>query len=1093
MGLAFNKKRWRRRILVRVLGVLAVLLMVLGGILVWVVKALPGIAAAEISRLTNTRIELGAFDFHRDASVSIDGLVIRPQSEELFYDDTILRAKNVYARFSLGSLLRLSPRVTEIRVEEFMLDVQCNLDTGRWNVADLWPRTVPGGTGRIPTILLRRGKLRYCKVSGTETDVVMSVPVEAHFGLGATLDDGYTFEIRTSKLSGGYGESALRGSWWSGHFELAGGLSSTDIPSLERAWAVDVLAAELNYDSDGKYDLNLRILDLHSKHSPEVDTFRMMAPTALQQSGPLAAFQRFFARFSPSGTVEEIQLEAHGNLDALGRSEITGKVVCKDVSVRDSRFPYTFDHLSGDVDFTQSKVILNQLSGKHGDVDLRIEGWAKGFGNLRQYQYRITSDRMILDEDLYTALSPERKRLWDAFQPSGQIGVDYRLTRSTPFNKRLSLVIDLNDVTATYQKFPYPLKGLTGRLRFDRDSIFATDLRADGNGGQIRLDGKVTGRKTETPVYYISIDANDIPLDATLSRALPEQYRSLYGRFDVNGLADVRARVFTISDANDGEPTSFLADVSLKKTSLRMDELPLPVSDISAEASVTPDSLSIKKLSGRYGPGQVTLTGGVRLARDGKSRQYSLKIATRETPLDEAVLGLLPESIRTPISMFRPEGAVNLLLDLKRTDSNAPIDYEATVECLGDRICHERFAYPLQDVRGTIAMDATGITFKNMRARPALQSESDLAPLIQADGRVSLADDNYGEVALTLRAHDLLFTDALGDALPSDLAGIYRDLSPRGPFDVNLATVRITGGRAAPKVVELEGLVDFKTCSLHVSGTGVELCGALAIEGLYDPNSGFSEGRVHLAADRFTVKGKDVTDLDADIIYDPNNRKWSANNFMGHCYGGRILGDLEVSRAEKGVLRYLMAVVLNRVSLQEFLLAGKLGEAGERSYSSGLLNATLSLGARIGDGSSRLGLCRVDVADMQVGKVSPLASVLAVLSLTEPTDYTFERMLIESYLRRNKLLISRFDLSGKNLAFTGTGTVNLSEGDVDLTLTARGKRVAAAQPSILQSLTEGLGGAVVRVEVTGKADNPKIETKTLPVIEDSLSILGAPR
>jgi hypothetical protein len=130
---------------------------------------------------------------------------------------------------------------------------------------------------------------------------------------------------------------------------------------------------------------------------------------------------------------------------------------------------------------------------------------------------------------------------------------------------------------------------------------------------------------------------------------------------------------------------------------------------------------------------------------------------------------------------------------------------------------------------------------------------------------------------------------------------------------------------------------------------------------------------------------------------------------------------------------------------------------------------------------------------MQVGKLSPLANLLAVLSLTEPTDYAFERMLIESYLRRNKLLITKFDMSGKNLAFVGSGTMNLTDGDVNLTLTARGKRVAAAKPSLLQSLTEGLGGAVVRMEVTGKADDPKVETKTLPVIEDSLRILGAPR
>jgi hypothetical protein len=58
-----------------------------------------------------------------------------------------------------------------------------------------------------------------------------------------------------------------------------------------------------------------------------------------------------------------------------------------------------------------------------------------------------------------------------------------------------------------------------------------------------------------------------------------------------------------------------------------------------------------------------------------------------------------------------------------------------------------------------------------------------------------------------------------------------------------------------------------------------------------------------------------------------------------------------------------------------------------------------------------------------------------------------------------------------------------------LILTARGRRLATDDPSILQSLTEGLGQAVVRMEVTGNFDDPDVKTKALPVIEGTLQIL----
>jgi len=379
----FSKKRWRRRLLTRFLLVVTILVVTIVGIGLWVRRALPNVAVAEISRLTNTRVEMGAFDLHRDGSVSIDGLVVRPQDQKS-YDDAILRARSVYARFSLGSIFLLSPRLTEIRLEDFICDLQFDLDTGQWNIKGLRFHRAGRGSGDMPAISILQGKLRYCKVAGGKTEVVMSVPIEARLGYGEGGHEGYGFEIKTSKLSGGYGESSLSGYWRPGELALAGGLSSTDIPSLERAWAVDVLAADLRYSRKGDYKLNLRVRDLHSKQSPEVDTFRMLVPDALRQSGPVATLQRFFARYQPSGTVGEINVQVEGNLNKPGESRLTGKVVCKDVSICYRNFPYPIHHLAGELDLTESRVVANAITGRHGDVNLVIEGWTKGYGDERQ-------------------------------------------------------------------------------------------------------------------------------------------------------------------------------------------------------------------------------------------------------------------------------------------------------------------------------------------------------------------------------------------------------------------------------------------------------------------------------------------------------------------------------------------------------------------------------------------------------------------------------------------------------------------------------------------------------------------------------------
>jgi hypothetical protein len=150
----------------------------------------------------------------------------------------------------------------------------------------------------------------------------------------------------------------------------------------------------------------------------------------------------------------------------------------------------------------------------------------------------------------------------------------------------------------------------------------------------------------------------------------------------------------------------------------------------------------------------------------------------------------------------------------------------------------------------------------------------------------------------------------------------------------------------------------------------------------------------------------------------------------------------------------------------------------------------LSINARVGDSSSRLGVCRLTIRDMQVGKLSPVGKILQVLKMNESKDYAFDQMFLDSYIRRDDLIVKKLDLSGQTVAFYGSGHMDLKTKNLDLNLTARGRRLATDEPSILQSLTEGLGRAVIKMEVTGDFYDPDVKTTTLPVIGETLKILG---
>ncbi|GAG33633.1 unnamed protein product, partial [marine sediment metagenome] len=191
----------------------------------WLVFILTGrvlrpIVVAQIAELTNTKINVESIDFNLNGSVFIEKLVIRPHQEPK-YDNAILKAETVYARFGIGSLLLLKPRLKEIIVNDFIFDAQYDLDTDRWNVAALKIGVPAGGSGKMPLVNLERGTLRYSKVSNSRSEVVATVPLNVTFAPDGKDPHACIFNITTAKQPG-FGESILAGSWKPGSITIRG-------------------------------------------------------------------------------------------------------------------------------------------------------------------------------------------------------------------------------------------------------------------------------------------------------------------------------------------------------------------------------------------------------------------------------------------------------------------------------------------------------------------------------------------------------------------------------------------------------------------------------------------------------------------------------------------------------------------------------------------------------------------------------------------------------------------------------------------------------------------------------------------------------
>ena len=414
------------------------------------------------------------------------------------------------------------------------------------------------------------------------------------------------------------------------------------------------------------------------------------------------------------------------------------------------------------------------------------------------------------------------------------------------------------------------------------------------------------------------------------------------------------------------------------------------------------------------------------------------------------------------------------------------------IDCLDNSINFKQFAHPLKNITGTVTITKDSIELNSLAARVA--DDVRITPnssTVEIDGRITLADNKFNDGNFEIHAKDLLLDEPFGEVLPENFRIHYRRFSPSGRFDIDNTKISYTKDLTdGKKHVDFSGELKLKNCNLNIFPAITQLDATLNITGLYKTGRGFNIGRTALAADSLRIKGKALKNLKADITYDRDNQSWKTKDLIADCYNGRMTGKLELHQQTGEDLKYQLQAGFDNMDLEKFLSDTNATQTSGKGYTQGQLAGTLSLDGRFGKSNERLGRCRLKVTNMQVGELSPLAKLLAVLKLNEPKDFAFEQMVVDSYIKQDKLLIEKFDLSGDSVAFNGTGWMDLQNQNINLTLTARGRRLASEEPSVLQSLTDTLGLAVVRMEVGGNYDDPEVTMKTLPVIRDTLGILG---
>jgi len=216
----------------------------------------------------------------------------------------------------------------------------------------------------------------------------------------------------------------------------------------------------------------------------------------------------------------------------------------KGVSIRPDDFPYTITDIAGVMTVAPGRIGLRDLQGRHGKtpVALRRGEVITTGGTFGLDLKEIVATNVAMDRDLYAALPPGLKEVWKSLKPTGTADVVLALRQGLPGQKNKTdyrLDVDAKGMGVTWEHFPYPFTGITGRIAAEPGRVVLDGATATAGKMKVVVDGTVTVDADGEQVD-LTVTGQGVPIDEKFLAAMPGELADFVGRLKPGGTCDIK-------------------------------------------------------------------------------------------------------------------------------------------------------------------------------------------------------------------------------------------------------------------------------------------------------------------------------------------------------------------------------------------------------------------------------------------------------------------------------------------------------------------------------------------------------------------------
>lgn len=368
-----------------------------------------------------------------------------------------------------------------------------------------------------------------------------------------------------------------------------------------------------------------------------------------------------------------------------------------------------------------------------------------------------------------------------------------------------------------HERLPHAIEEVHTEFYADRSGLRVTEFRARCGKATAELTANIP--QWDMQQAHGRGDIWNVAFDDALYESLPLAHQQSWERVSPQGLVDLHGSL-----RHSGDRWHLAGYADLHECSASFFKFPYRVREVEGRVVLHPDGHVSLQCQGKARRAPVTLTGTFSGIRPGTG--IDLRLAAKGLRLDDDLLAALPPSVVESIGKLHADVRGDAVVTIRRPDAQGgPADWLVDLELAAPHFTSDWFQYPIENVRGRMAVSKHRTEFKDFMGTSA-------GSTIRMNGQlVKTTDGSHLELAFEGRSVPL--DQNLYKALPPSVREAWSSVRPAGKVDLFChlikppempldISVRIDPGQASinptsfPYPLEaMEGMIDYHGGIVH--------------------------------------------------------------------------------------------------------------------------------------------------------------------------------------------------------------------------------------------------------------------------------------